>query len=129
MFLSQRRQFLNKHLARVPATPNQQGTHEMKDDVLSNVIAQEGLDTNGYQFSADLDDVEFHWENGQLDLDAAFRPGIDTPFSSTAFNVLETGGSAENPILLDEEEDMENSPTAQQQQHQSLRDQHDPLYC
>ena len=60
--------------------------------------------------SADLDDVKFYWENDQLDVDNVFRPGIDTPFSTTAFDDLEIGGSAENPILLDEEEDKENSP-------------------
>ena len=39
------------------------------------------------------------------------------------------GGSAENPILLDEEEDKENSPQLQQQEQQSLRHQHDSLIC
>ena len=82
----------------------------MRDKVLSSVGAQEGLDTSGLQVSADLDDVEFYCENHQLDVDAVFRPGIDTPFSPTAFEELEMGGSAENPILLDEEEDNENSP-------------------
>ena len=66
LLLSQRKQFLNNHLAQVPATPNQQGTHEMRDEVLSSVGAQEGLDTSGYQVSADLEDVEIHWENDQL---------------------------------------------------------------
>ena len=48
--------------------------------------------------------------NDQLDLDAVFRPGIDTPFQPTAFDDLEMGGgSAGNPILLDEEENKENS--------------------
>ena len=74
--------------------PNQQGTHEMRDEVLSSVGAQEGLDTGGYQVSAaDLDNVEFHWENDQLDVDAVFRPGIDTLFSPTAFDDLKMGGS------------------------------------
>ena len=110
LLLSHRQQFLNNHLARVPVTPNQQGTHEMRDEVLSSVGAQEGLDSSGYQVSADLDDVEFYGENDHLDVDAVFRPGIDTPFSPTAFDDLETGGSAENTILIDEEEDKENSP-------------------
>ena len=102
---------MNNHLARVPVTPNQQGTHEMRDEVLSSVGAQEGLDTSGYQVSAaDLDDVDFFWENDQLDVDAVFRPSIDTPFSPTAFDDLEMGGSAENRFLLHEEEDKENSP-------------------
>ena len=62
LLLSQKQQFLNNHLARVPVTPNQQGAHEMKDEVLSSVDAQEGLDTRGYQVaSADLDNVEFYW--------------------------------------------------------------------
>ena len=103
LLLSQRQQFLKNHLARVSVSPNQQGTHEMRDEVLSNVGAQEGLDTSGYQVSADLDDVEFHWENDQLDADAVSRPGIDTPISPTAFDDLEMGGSSENLLLLDEE--------------------------
>ena len=89
---------------------NHQGTHEIRDEVLSSVGAQEGLDTSGYQLSADLDDVEFYWEIDQLDVDAVFGPGIDIPFSPTAFDDLEVGGSAENSILVDEEEDKENSP-------------------
>ena len=60
--------------------------------------------------SADLDDVEFYWENDQLDVYVVFRPGNDTLFSPTAFDDLEMRGSAENPILVDEEEDKENSP-------------------
>ena len=108
--MSQRQQFLNNHLARVPVTPNLQGTHEMSDVVLSSVGAQD-MDTSGHQVSsADLEDVEFYWENDQLVVDAVFRPGIDTPISPTAFDDLEVGGSAENPILLHEEEDKENSP-------------------
>ena len=96
--------------ARVPVTPSQQGTNEMKDEVLSFVDAQEGLDTSGYQVSADLDDVEFYGGNDQLDADAVFRPGIDTPCSPTVFDDLEMGGSAENAFLLHEEEDKENPP-------------------
>ena len=127
LLLSQKQQFLNNHLARVPVTPNQQGTHEMKEEVLSSVGAQEGLDTSGCQVSADLDDVGFYWENERLDVDAVFRPGIDTPFPPTVFDHLEIGGSAENPILLEEEE--ERRTLLQQQQHRSLRDQQDRLHC
>ena len=110
LLLSQKQQFLNNHLARIPVPPNQQGTHEMRDEILSSVGAQEGLDASVYQVSADLDDVEFYWENGQLHVDAVFRPGIDTRFSPTAFDGLDVGGSAENPMLLNEEEVKENSP-------------------
>ena len=82
----------------------------MRDETLSSVGAQKSLDTSGYQVSADLDDVEICWENDQLDVYAVFRPGIDTPFSPTAFDDLEMGASAKNPILLDKVENKENSP-------------------
>ena len=78
LLLSQRRDFLDNHLSRVPITPNQEGTKEMRDEVLSSVGAQD-LDTSSYQVS-DLEDIEFDWENLQLEMDAVFRPGIDTPF-------------------------------------------------
>ena len=112
LLLSQRQQFLNNHLARVAVTPNQQGTHGMRDEVLSSVssVGAQDMDTSRYQVSADLDDVQIYWEKDQLDLDAVFRPGIDTPVSPTASDDLEMGGSAENPILLDKDEDKENSP-------------------
>ena len=109
LLLSQRQDFLNNHLARVPITPNQEGTMEMRDAVLSSVGAQD-LDTSSYQVS-DLEDIEFNWENSQLEMDAVFRPGIDTPFSpNTIDDFLMGDGSVENPILLDEEEDKENAP-------------------
>ena len=80
----------------------------MREKVVSSVGAQD-LDTSSYQVS-DLEDIEFNWENDQLDLDAVFRPGIDTPFSPTTFDDLSMeGSSVENPILLDEEEDKENA--------------------
>ena len=37
LLLSQRQDFLNNHLARVPITPNREGTMEMRDEVLSSV--------------------------------------------------------------------------------------------
>ena len=80
----------------------------MRDEVLSSVGAKEGLDTSGYQVSTDLNDFGFYWENDHLDVNAVFSPSIDTPFSPTAFEDLELEGSAENPILLGEEEDKEN---------------------
>ena len=110
LLLSQRQQFLSNHLARVPVTFNRQGLHEMRDEILSSVGSQD-MDTSGYQMFADLDALQFYWENDQLDVDAVFQPVIDTRFSPTAFDDLEMGGgSAENPILFDEEEDKENFP-------------------
>ena len=109
LLLSQRQDFLKNHLARVPITPNQAGTREMRDELLSSVGAQD-LDTDSYQVS-DLGDIEFNWEVSQLDMDAVFRPSIDTPFSPTTFDDLLMGdGSVENPIVLDKEEDKENAP-------------------
>ena len=94
----------------MPITPNQEGTMEMRDEVLSSVGAQ-NLDSSSYQVS-DLEDIEFNWENSQLDMDSVFRPGIDTPFSPTVFDDLLMGdGSVENPTVLDEEEDKENVPS------------------
>ena len=59
LLLSQGEDFVNNHLTRVPVTPDQQGTHEMTDEVLSSVGAQ-AMDTSGYQVSADPDDVDFY---------------------------------------------------------------------
>ena len=109
LLLSQRQDFMNNHLARVPITSNQEGTIEKREEVLSSVGAQD-LDTSSYQVS-DLEDIEFNWENSQLDMDSVFRPGIDTPFSPTTFdNLLMGDGSVENPIVLDGEKDKENAP-------------------
>ena len=109
MILSQRQDFLNNHLARVSITPNQEGTMEMRDEILSSVGAQH-LDTISYQV-CDLEDIEFNWEDSQMDMDAVFRPGIHTPFSPTTFDdLLMAHRSVENPIVLDEEEDNENAP-------------------
>ena len=108
LLLSERQDFLDNHLPPVPITQNQEGTMEMRDEVLSSVGAQD-LDTSSYQVS-DLEDIEFNWENPQLDMEAVFRPGIDTPFPPTTFDDLSMGGSVDKPIVLDEEQDKENSP-------------------
>ena len=108
LLLSQTQDFLDNHLSRVPITPNQEGTMQMRDEVLSSVGAQD-LDTSSYQVS-DLEDIEFNWENSQLQMDAVFRPGMETPFFPTIFDDLSMEGSVENPVVLDEEEDKENAP-------------------
>ena len=61
LLLSQMQAFLDNHLPRVPITQNQEGTMEMRDEVLSSVGAQ-NLDTSSYQVS-DFEDIEFNWEN------------------------------------------------------------------
>ena len=108
LLLSQRQDFLDNHLPQLPITQNQEGTIEMRDEVLSSVGAQ-NLDTSRYHVS-DLEDIEFNWENSQLDVDAVFTPNIDTPFSSTTFDDLPMEVSVENPIVLAEENDKDNAP-------------------
>ena len=108
LLLSQRQDFLDNHLPRVPITPNQQGTFEMREEVLSSVGAQD-TDTSGYELS-DLEDIEFSWEYPAVDVDSAYRPGIDTSFSPSVFDNFQMEGStAANPIIVDDEEDKENS--------------------
>ena len=75
--------------------------------MLSDLGAQ-GMETSWYQLSKQAD-VEFYCENNQLDIDAVFRPDIDTPFSPSTFNNLEMCSMAENLILIDEEQDKEIS--------------------
>ena len=106
LLLSQRQTFLDNHLPRVPITQNQEGTMETRDEVYSSVAAQD-LDTTSYQVS-NLEDIEFNWEDSQVD--SVFRPCIDTPFAPTKFDDLSMGGSAENTIVLDEEQDKEKAP-------------------
>ena len=108
LLLSQRHDFLENLLPRVLITQNQGGTMEMRDEVLSNVGAQD-LDTSSYQVS-DLKDIEFNWDNSQLDMDAVSRLGIDSPFASTTFEDLSMGRSVEDPIVLVDKEDKEKSP-------------------
>ena len=78
LLLSQKQEFLDNHLPRVPITPNQQGTIEMRKEVLSSVGAQD-TDKSGYDLSV-LEDIEFSWEDPAVDVDSVYRPGIDTLF-------------------------------------------------
>ena len=80
----------------------------MRVEVLLSVSAQD-VDTSGYQIS-DLDDVEFYWENDELEVDAVIRPRIDDLSSLLFFNDIVMGSMAENSILIDEEQNKENSP-------------------
>ena len=126
LLLSQGQDFLDNHLPRVPITQNQEGTIEMRDEVLSSVAAQ-FLDTSSNQVS-DLEEIELNWENSQLDMDAVFRPGIDTPFSPTSFDDLSMEGSVENPIVLDEEEHKEKAPRLQRRRAFGARMENVPDY-
>ena len=55
LLLSRRQEFLDNHLARSPINPNQQGTHQKREEVLSSSGAQD-KDTSGYEVS-DLNDI------------------------------------------------------------------------
>ena len=109
--LSQRQEFLDNHLPRVPITPNQKGTFELREELLSSVGAQD-TDTRGYELS-DVEDFEFSWEDPAVDMDSVYRLGIDTPFSQFSPSIFDDsqmdGLTAANPITVDHEEDKENS--------------------
>ena len=96
LLLSQRQDFSNDHLARVPITPNQEGTMEMRDEVPSSVGVQD-LDTSSYQGS-DLEDLEFNWENPQLDMDAVFSPGIDALFLQLPLTIYRWRDQLKTPL-------------------------------
>ena len=125
LLLSRRQQFLNNHLARVPVTPNQQGTHEMREEVFSSVGAHEGLDTSGYQVSADLDDVEFYWEKDQLDVDAVLDPTLVSPFQQHCLTTRRWKVRQKTPFCSTKRKTRRS--LLQQQEHQFVRDQHVPL--
>ena len=76
--------------------------------VISSLGAQD-TDTRGYELSH-LEDLEFSWEDPALDMDSVYRPGIDTPFSPSTYDVFQMEVStAANLIIVDDEEDEENS--------------------
>ena len=85
----------------MPITLDQQGSYELKEEILHRPGVKL-IDINAYELR-DLDDIKFFWANCHLELNAAFRHRIY--FSPTPFEDLEMGGSAKNPILLDEEKD------------------------
>ena len=96
LLLPQRQNFLDNHLPRVPITQKQEGTIETRDEVLSSVGAQD-LDTSNYQVS-ELEDMEFNWENSQLDMDALFRLGTDTIFLQLRLTIYRWRYQLKNPL-------------------------------
>ena len=75
---SQKQKFLNYHLVRVTSLANQEGTMEVQDEVSSSVGAQD-VDTSRQQLS-NIGDIELHWDDGDLNMYAAFRPSVDAAF-------------------------------------------------
>ena len=80
---------------------------EVWDGVLSSVGAQY-MDTSGCQVS-DMEDIVFEQEDSDLNSDAVFRPGLETPCSTSTFNDFDIGPMVENPILIAKEQGKENS--------------------
>ena len=108
LLLFQSQTFLNNHLPRVPITPNQQGTFEIRGEVLSSVGAQDA-DTRGHELF-DLEDIEFSREDSAVDMCSVYRPGIDGPFFPSIFVDFQIEGSTTaKPIKVDDEADKENS--------------------
>ena len=103
--INQRQQFLDHRLARVPITPNQQGTGEMQDEVRDSVGDH---DVSSDFVPSDLDDIQFHWENPDIEMDPEYRPDIDTHFSPSLFKNIPVAGSADYPLEIDDEQDKEN---------------------
>ena len=75
---------------------------DLWDDVFPSIIAQE-MDKNGYQMS-NLEVIECHGEDPDVNMDAVFCPGIDTPFSTSTFEKFEMCSRPESPLLIDEDE-------------------------
>ena len=98
---------------------------EMRDEVLLSVRAKD-MDTSGYQVS-NLEVIESQWEDPDLNMDAVFQPGIDTPFSPSYYNDIEMGSMAEIPFLADKEENKESSPTLPTTPMSDRPDQPNPL--
>ena len=84
---------------------NQQGMWEMKDEVRASV-GDHNVISNFVP--SDLDDIQFHWETKNVEMDAVYRPCIDTHFSLLLFENFPVAGSADYPIELDVEQDKEN---------------------
>ena len=69
---------------------------EMRDGVLSSVGAPD-LDTSSFQVS-DPEDIEFNWENSQLDMEAVFRPGIDILFLQLHLTIYKWRDQLKTPL-------------------------------
>ena len=57
---------------------------------------------------SDLDNGQFHWENQNVEMDAVYRPRIDTPFPPSLFENFPFAGSGDYPKETDYEQNKEN---------------------
>ena len=84
-------------------------TVQIPDEVLPSSGAQK-MDMSEYQVF-DMEEIEFHWDYPDLNMDTVFRPGIDTAFPTSTLINFEMGSVVRNPILIDDEEDKISAPT------------------
>ena len=108
--------------------PNQQGTWEMQDEVRASVGDH---DVSSNFDPSDMDDIQFHCENPNVEMDAVCRPGIDIPFSPSLFECCPVAGSAEYPKEIDDELDkaIEYPTTPESQRHTQAPLLHRSLSC
>ena len=99
--INQKQQFPDNHLARVLITPDQQSTWYMQDEVRASAGDH---DVSSDFVQSDLDDLE----NPNVQMDAVYRPGIDTLFSPSLFENFPVAGSPDDPMEIDDEQDKEN---------------------
>ena len=57
---------------------------------------------------SDQDDLQVHWENLNVDMDAVSRPELSSSLSPSLFENFPVDGSAHFPIDIDDELDKEN---------------------
>ena len=87
LLLSQSPEFWDIHLTQILIFPNQEGTFETRKEVFASA-GDQVTDMRGYELS-DFKHTESFSESSLVEFDAIFGPGIDIPFSSTAFKYLE----------------------------------------
>ena len=104
LLLSQRQKLLHNNFAQIPTAHMRQRNFEKRNDVLATARAED-MDTIGFEL-ADLVDNAVFWKNAHWEVYDFFSPAIDTPFSPTASDTLEKGGSVEKPLLLNDEKEI-----------------------
>ena len=103
--LSQGEDFLNNRLAQLLINRNRQRKMEMRDKVISSV-GEQNVDTSGQQVS-NLRDIEFLWEDPDLNIDAVFSQAMVDPFPFSFFKFSERASMAEETVLVEKEPDKE----------------------
>ena len=80
---------------------------DLNKETLRTVVAQ-CMDTSGYQVF-DLEDSDFHWEDPYLNTHTDSQTGLDYHLQPSCFKDFEMVSLVANPILIDNDEDNENS--------------------